>query len=102
MNIKRNKISKKTRLFSSKNRSSSTLLLPTKNRPKTGIPRKIDLATHKKSPPKKIFRQQSTSNINIDFKEGLDFRSVGPKSRIQDKIFNSYWELKLISPKTIF
>ena len=102
MNIKRNKISKKTRLFSSKNRSSSTLLLPTKNRPKTGIPRKIDLATHKKSPPKKIFRQQSTSNINIDFKEGLDFRSVGPKSRIQDKIFNSYWEIKLISPKTIF
>ena len=102
MNIKRTKISKKTRLFSSKNRSSSIILLPTKNRPKTGITRKIGLVTNRKSPPKKIYRQQSTSNINIDFKEGLDFRSVGPKSRVQDKIFNSYWEIKLISPKTIF
>ena len=102
MNIKRTKISKKTRLFSSKNRSSSIILLPTKNRPKTGIIRKIGLTTNRKSPPKKIYRQQSTSNINIDFKEGLDFRSVGPKSRVEDKIFNSYWEIKLISPKTIF
>ena len=101
MNVKRNKISKKTRLFSSKNRCSSIILLPTKNRPKTGITRKLDLANNKKSPPKKICLRHSTSNIYIDFKEGLDFRSVGPKSRIQDKVFNSYWEIKLISPKTI-
>ena len=103
MNIKRNKFAKKTRLFSSKNRSTSNIFIPVTNRPKTGITRKLNLNTNnKKSPPKKLFHQKSTSNINIDFKEGLDFRSVGPKSRIQDKIFNSYWELKLISPKTIF
>ena len=103
MNIKRNKISKKTRLFSSKNRSSSIKIFPTTNRPKTGITRKTDFLFKKKSPPKKLLnRQKSASNINIDFKEGLDFRSVGPKSRIQDKIFNSYWEIKQTSPKTAF
>ena len=102
MNIKRNKIPKKTRLFSSKTRSTSNILMPMTNRPKTGIIRKLNLNTNRKSPPKKLYRQKSTSNINIDFKEGLDFRSVGPKSRIQDKIFNPYWEIKIISPKTIF
>ena len=103
MNIKRNKISKKPRLFSSKNRSSSFKIFPTSNRPKTGVTRKTNFLFKKKSPPKKLLnRQNSASNINIDFKEGLDFRSVGPKSRIQDKIFNSYWEIKLSSPKTIF
>jgi len=102
MNIKRNKISKNTRLFSSKNRSSSIKALPIDNRPKTGLSRKISYIFKKNSPPKKLNRQKSTTNINIDFKEGLDFRSVGPKSRIQDKIFNSYWEIKLTSPKTIF
>ena len=100
MNIKRNKISKKTRLFTSKTRSTSNLFLPKTNRPSTGLTRKIILNTNIKTSPKKIFQQKSTSSINIDFKEGLDFRSVGPKSRIQDKIFNSYWELKLISPRT--
>ena len=100
MNIKRNKISKKTRLFSSKIRSTVNLFLPKSNRPKTGLTRKLILNTNIKS-PKKISHQKSTSSINIDFKEGLDFRSVGPKSRISDKIFNSYWELKLISPRTI-
>ena len=93
---------KKTRLFSSKNRSSSIKMLPINNRPKTGIIRKTDFMFKKKSPPKKINHQKSTSNINIDFKEGLDFRSVRPKSRCQDKIFNIYWEIKLASPKTIF
>ena len=102
MNIKRNKIPQKTRLFSSKNRNSSMKNLPLSNRPRTGISRKIDYMFKKKSPPKKINHQKSTSNIYIDFKEGLDFRSVGPKSRIQDKIFNSYWEIRLISPKSIF
>ena len=102
MNIKRNKFSKKTRLFSSKNSSSSVKALPVGNRPKTGISRKIDYIFKKNSPPKKLNKQKSISNINIDFKEGLDFRSVGPKQKVQDKIFNSYWEIKLTSPKTIF
>ena len=79
MNIKRNKIPQKTRLFSSKNRNSSMKNLPLSNRPRTGITRKIDYMFKKKSPPKKINHQKSTSNIYIDFKEGLDFRSVGPK-----------------------
>ena len=102
MNIKRNKISKHTHLLSSKNRSSSIKALPINNRPKTGLNRNASYLFKKKSPPKKLYRQKSTTNIYIDFKEGLDFRSVGPKSRIQDKILNSYWELKLTSPKTIF
>ena len=85
MNVKRNKMPKKTRLFSSKNRSSSIKVLPIYNRPKTGTIRKTDFIFKKKSPPKKINRQKSTSNINIDFKEGLDFRSVRPNQVIKIK-----------------
>ena len=102
MNIKRNKFPQKTRLFSSKNRNSSMKVLPVGNRPKTGISRKIETFFKKATSPKKLKNQKSTSNIYIDFKEGLDFRSVGPKSRIQDRIFNSYWEIKLTNPKSIF
>ena len=43
MNIKRNKIPKQTRLFSSKQRSISYKQLPIHNRPKTGMIKK----THK-------------------------------------------------------
>ena len=102
MNIKRNKIPQKTRLFSSKNRNSSMKLLPVGNRPKTGISRKAENYLRKRNSPKKLKYKKSTSNIYIDFKEGLDFRSVGPKSRIQDKIFNSYWEIKSANPISIF
>jgi hypothetical protein len=42
MNIKRNKIPKKTRLFSSKPRSLSYKQLPIQARPKTGITRDIN------------------------------------------------------------
>ena len=102
MNIKRNKISQKTRLTSSKNRSSSMKLIPLDKRPRTGVSRKGDSLFNKKSTPQKTKFQNSISSIYFDFKEGLDFRSVGPKSRIQDKIFNSYWEIKLTNPKSIF
>ena len=53
MNVKRNKISKKTRLFSSKNRSSSIKVLPIYNRPKTGITRKTDFIFKKRALRKK-------------------------------------------------
>ena len=49
MNIKRNKIPKKTRLFSSKPRSLSYKQLPIQARPKTGITRDINNLFNKKS-----------------------------------------------------
>ena len=48
MNIKRNKIPKKTRLFSSKPRSLSYKQLPIQARPKTGITRDINNLFSKK------------------------------------------------------
>ena len=38
----------------------------------------------------------------MNFRESLDFRSVRPKSRCQDRVFNPYWQLKLASPETVF
>ena len=58
MNIKRNKIPQKTRLFSSKNRNSSMKALPIGNRPKTGISRKADNYLKKKNSPKKLKYQK--------------------------------------------
>jgi len=62
MNIKRNKIPQKTRLFSSKNRNSSMKNLPLSNRPRTGISRKIDYM-FKKKPSKK----NKSSKINFKY-----------------------------------
>ena len=102
MNIKRNKIPKKTRLFSSKPRSLSMKQLPIPNRPKTGIPRNIKNIFNKKPAKVSTAHKISTANMFMDFRESLDFRSVRPKSRCQDRIFNTYWQLKLTTPETIF
>ena len=102
MNIKRNKIPKKTRLFSSKPRSLSMKQLPIPNRPKTGIPRNMKNIFNKKPAKLSTAHKISTANMFMDFRESLDFRSVRPKSRCQDRIFNTYWQLKLTTPETIF
>ena len=103
MNIKRNKVPKKTRLFSSKPRSLSYKQLPISNRPKTSIPKRVDHVMAKDIISKTNTKPKiSSANMFVDFKESLDFRSVRPKSRCQDRIFNAYWQLKLITPETIF
>ena len=102
MNIRRNKIPKKTRLFSSKPRSLSYRQLPITNRPKTGMAKKVnnilDYNTSKVTPENK----RLTSNIYINFGESLDFRRVRPKSKCQDRVFNAYWQVKITTPETIF
>ena len=102
MNIKRNKIPTKTRLFSSKQRSISYKQLPIHNRPKTGMIKKdhniLDYNTSKITPDNK----KAFSNIYIDFGESLDFRSVRPKSKCQDRVFNAYWQVKFATPESIF
>ena len=102
MNIKRNKIPKKTRLFYSKQRSISYKQLPINNRPKTGMIKKnhniLDYNTSKITPDNK----KAFSNIYIDFGESLDFRSVRPKSKCQDRVFNAYWQVKFATPESIF
>ena len=102
MNIKRNKIPKKTRLFSSKPRSLSYKQLPIPARPKTGITRDINNIFNPN--PIKIQKKPkiSAANIFMNFRESLDFRSVRPKSRCQDRVFNAYWQMKLTSPQTVF
>ena len=102
MNIKRNKIQKNTRLFSSKNRSLSVAQFSTYKRPKTGKPKKVNFIFNQNFPKNNTRHKISAANIFMDFKESLDFRSVRPKSRCQDRIFNPYWELKLTSPETVF
>ena len=102
MNIKRNKIPKKTRLFSSKPRSLSYKQLPIQARPKTGITRDINNLFNKKILKPNSKHKVSAANIYMNFRESLDFRSVRPKSRCQDRVFNPYWQLKLASPETIF
>ena len=99
MNIRRNKIPKKTRLFSSKPRSLSYRQLPIQNRPKTGMAKKVnnilDYNTSKVTPENK----RLTSNIYINFGESLDFRRVRPKSKCQDRVFNAYWQVKMLIGK---
>ena len=103
MNIKRNKVPKKTRLFSSKVRSLSYKKIPITNRPKTGIPKKENNILPKDYISKTNTKPKIPSaNMFMDFGESLDFRSVRPKSRCQDRIFNTYWQLKLTTPETIF
>ena len=112
---KRSKVLKppNPRPLTSKNRSSSMKQLPINSRPQTGHPKiyKNKIGLNFNSPKKKLFnpkhtlqqqRSSSMQNVNIDFKDGLDFRSVRPKSRYQDKLFNIYWESNQIQPKTIF
>ena len=38
----------------------------------------------------------------MNFKESLDFRYVRPKSKCQDRVFNTYWKLKQATPQTVF
>ena len=102
MNIKRNKIPKKTRLFSSKQRSLSYKQLPIQARPRTGFTRDLNHLFNQKPIKAQTNHKISAANIYMNFRESLDFRSVRPKSRCQDRIFNSYWELKQTSPATIF
>jgi hypothetical protein len=104
MNIKRNKIPKQTRLYSSKPRSISYKKIPTPNRPKTGMIKKIsqNLLDNYTASNAKHNNKIASSNMYIDFGESLDFRSVRPKSKCQDRIFNSYWQLQFATPETIF
>ena len=102
MNIKRNKIHKKSRLFSSKPRSLSYKQLPIQARPKTGITRDLNNIFNKNIQKQKPKHKISAANIYMNFRESLDFRSVRPKSRCQDRVFNPYWQIKLTSPETIF
>ena len=102
MNIKRNKISKKTRLFSSKPRSLSYKKLPISSRPKTGLTRNLNNIFNDKKEKQKQKSRISAANIYMNFKESLDFRYVRPKSKCQDRVFNTYWKLKLATPETVF
>ena len=105
MNIKRNKIPKQTRLFSSKQRSISYKKIPMPNRPKTGMIKKISqnlLDNNNTATNAKQNNKIASPSMYIDFGESLNFRSVRPKSKCQDRIFNSYWQHKFATPETIF
>ena len=102
MNIKRNKIPDKTRLFSSKLRSLSYKKLPITSRPKTGITRNLNNIFKENNEKPKLKHRISAANIYMNFKESLDFRYVRPKSKCQDRVFNTYWKLKQATPQTVF
>ena len=102
MNIKRNKIPNKTRLFSSKLRSLSYKKLPITSRPKTGITRNLNNIFKENNEKPKLKHRISAANIYMNFKESLDFRYVRPKSKCQDRVFNTYWKFKQATPQTVF